>query len=210
MATIKKTKTAKKKVMKKKVNASVSAKKKAWGKTGAASVRSSEKTAKKPKLAKPAAAKKAAAKKVAAKKIEVPAKKVAEKKAGGEKDRLQELRKTLIKKREAIIKEAKEEIAKYISGESRQLVDTALDEGDWAVVDISEDMNLSRLSAHRKTLHDIDESLRKISEGSYGICEECGEEISEKRLSVLPTATLCLSCQENKEQREAIEKEEVI
>ena len=69
-----------------------------------------------------------------------------------------------------------------MSGDNNQLVDTALDEGDWAVVDISEDLNLKRLWAHRKALHDIDESLRKIKEGTYGICEECGEEISEKRL----------------------------
>jgi DnaK suppressor protein len=122
--------------------------------------------------------------------------------------RLQELRKSLISKKETIVREAKEEIAKYISGENRQLVETALDEGDWAVVDISEDINLMRLAAHRKAMHDIDESLRKISEGSYGICEECGEEIGEKRLNVLPTATLCVNCQGDKERLEAIERAE--
>lgn len=120
---------------------------------------------------------------------------------------LGDIKRALISKREAIVKEAKDEIAKYVSGENRQLVDTALDEGDWAVVDISEDINLRRLAAHRRALHDIDESLRKIREGSYGVCEECGEEIGEKRLHVLPTATLCVICQGNKELLEAIEKE---
>ncbi len=129
-------------------------------------------------------------------------------KTKGEGDRLQELRKLLIGKKEAIVREAKNEIAKYISGENRQLVETALDEGDWAVVDISEDINLRMLAAHRRSLHDIDESLRKIKEGSYGICEECGEEIAQKRLQVLPTATLCVTCQGLKERLEAIEKEE--
>ncbi len=122
--------------------------------------------------------------------------------------RLLELKKNLLMQREAIVREAKAEIAKYMSGENRQLVDTALDEGDWAVVDISEDINLMRLGAHRKALHGIDESLRKIREGTYGICEECGEEISQKRLKVLPTATLCVSCQGSKEQLEAIERQE--
>jgi DnaK suppressor protein len=65
-----------------------------------------------------------------------------------------------------------------------------------------------RLATHRKSLHDIDEALRKLREGSYGICEECGEEIGAKRLSIIPTATLCVNCQGNKEQLEAIEKEE--
>ncbi len=197
-------------VSKKKAGPSVTAKKKSGQKTGAGPAKPSVKAEKRTKTARSAAAKRATGKKTPAKRVAVSARKGPEKKGATVEDRLQEIRKSLIKRREAIIREAKEEIAKYVSGEARQLVDTALDDGDWAVVDVSEDLNLSRLTAQRKTLHDIDESLRKIDEGTYGICEECGEEISEKRLSVLPTATLCLSCQENKEQREAFEKEETL
>lgn len=163
-----------------------------------------ETSAQKPKKIekkKPAASGKPAGKPAVKKKTAAP--------AAAKDNRLWELKKTLIQRRETIVREAKEEIAKYVSGENRQLVDTALDEGDLAVIDISEDLNLRRLAAHRKTLHDIDEALRKIKEGTYGICEECGEEISEKRLRVLPTATLCITCQENKERLEAIEKEEI-
>ena len=167
-----------------------------------------------PATKKPVAAKKAVKAKTVAK-VKVtrsangkPARKSMEK-ADLKKDRLKTLRESLIKKKDAIVTEAKNEIAKYVSGEHRQLVDTALDDGDWAVVDISEDLNLLRLSTHRKTLIEIDEALRKIAEGTYGICEECGEEISEKRLSVIPAATLCVNCKENKERLEAIEKEEI-
>lgn len=123
-------------------------------------------------------------------------------------NRLTDLKKSLIRKKEHILKEAKVEIAKYISGDNKQLVDTANDDGDWAQVDISEDISLQRLSAHRKLMYNIDEAIRKIADGTYGVCEECGEEISEKRLLVLPTATLCVDCQENKEQLEALESEE--
>jgi len=129
-------------------------------------------------------------------------------KAETSRDRLLDLRKSLIRKKENILKEAKDEIAKYISGENKQLVDTANDDGDWAQVDISEDLSLQRLSTHRKLMYNIDEAIRKIAEGTYGICEECGEEISEKRLLVLPTATLCIDCQEHKEQFEALESED--
>jgi len=147
-----------------------------------------------------------------------PAKKVAELKrpAGPKEDaaglrsaanvRLRDLKGMLISKRNTILKEAKEEIAKYMSGDTRQLVDTAIDEGDWAVVDISEDLSLRRLDSHRQLLRDIDECLRKIQEGTYGICEECGEEISQKRLNVLPTATLCIDCKENNEKMAALEQ----
>jgi len=163
---------------------------------------------------KPVTAKKAENKTPSAKKT-VAMKKAAGKAAGGKKpqpkaktsqDRLVDLRKSLLKKKDDILKEVKEEISKYISGENKQLVDTALDDGDWAVVDISEDINLQRLSAHRKLMYAIDEAIRKIVEGTYGICEDCGEQISEKRLLVLPTATLCVDCQEYKEQFEVFER----
>ncbi len=118
------------------------------------------------------------------------------------------LRKYLIQKREQIVKEAKAEISKYIKGESRQLVDTALDDGDWSVVDLTEDISLRQLAIHKETLNKIDEALRKLNEGTYGKCEECGEEISAKRLEVMPFAIYCRDCQEKREQLEAVEREE--
>jgi DnaK suppressor protein len=105
-----------------------------------------------------------------------------------EEERKNALRKLLINRREEIIKEAKSEISKYIKGETRQLVDTALDDGDWSVIDLSEDISLKQLSTHRENLLKIDEALRKLDEGTYGICEDCGGEISEERLQVIPLA----------------------
>jgi DnaK suppressor protein len=116
------------------------------------------------------------------------------------------LRKTLIAKRAAIMQEAKTEISKYIKGETRQLVDTALDDGDWSVVDLSEDISLRQLSAHRENLQKIDEAIRKLEEGTYGICEDCGEEISEQRLKILPFAIYCIDCQENRELMEEMDR----
>ena len=191
---VKKTKTSK--------NPGASAKKTTVGKKGPA--------AKKSLKRKPGTAKKTVSARTApGKKITLTKKKV-KKMPEKKRDRLLEVKKALLTRREAIVKEAKEEIAKYMSGENRQLVDTALDEGDWAVVDISEDISLMRLGAHRKALLDIDEVLRKIREGSYGICEECGEAISEKRLKVIPTASLCINCQGTKEQLEAVERQEEV
>jgi DnaK suppressor protein len=118
------------------------------------------------------------------------------------------LRKSLIQKREEIVREVKNEISKYIKGETRQLVDTALDDGDWSVVDLSEDISFKHMSTHRENLLKIDEALRKLSEGTYGICEECGEEISKARLKILPFAIYCTDCQERKEQLEQIARRE--
>jgi DnaK suppressor protein len=40
----------------------------------------------------------------------------------------------------------------------------------------------------------IREALRRIAQGSYGVCVQCGEPIDPKRLAALPTATRCISC----------------
>lgn len=117
------------------------------------------------------------------------------------------LRNSLVRKREEFVKEAKSEISKYIRGETRQLVDTALDNGDWSVVDLSEDISLRQLSIHRETLLKIDEALRKIDEGTYGKCEDCDEDISVERLKVLPFAIYCVDCQEKREQIQVLERE---
>ncbi|OGO05431.1 MAG: hypothetical protein A2Y73_06335 [Chloroflexi bacterium RBG_13_56_8] len=51
-------------------------------------------------------------------------------------------------------------------------------------------------------LADAEEALKRMDEGSYGICRRCGQAIDMARLRVLPTAALCLSCQEIVESRE--------
>ncbi|MDI6889344.1 MAG: TraR/DksA family transcriptional regulator [Thermodesulfovibrionales bacterium] len=86
-------------------------------------------------------------------------------------------------------------------------MDTALDNGDWSIVGLSQDVSLKQLSTHRETLLKIDEALRKLDEGTYGKCEDCGEDISEERLKVLPFATYCRDCQEKREQLEEVERE---
>ncbi len=121
-----------------------------------------------------------------------------------------ENRKALLRKRREILREAKDQIADSISGDIRQSVDTALDEGDFAEINIREDINLRRLSIYRDVLVEIDEALRKIDEGSYGICEECGNEIGRTRLAVMPGARYCIDCQEAKERIEKIEHQNAV
>jgi DnaK suppressor protein len=125
-----------------------------------------------------------------------------------EKTRKERLRKLLVDKRESLVKEAKTEIKKHITGEKRQLVESVLDDGDLSVMDLSEDISLKQLSTHRETLIKIDTALRKLNEGSYGLCEECGDEISEQRLKIMPFAIFCRDCQEARELREKFEREE--
>ncbi|MCX7919585.1 MAG: TraR/DksA family transcriptional regulator [bacterium] len=52
---------------------------------------------------------------------------------------------------------------------------------------------------NEEALDRIDEALRLIEEGTFGICQECKKPISKERLAVVPFARYCVSCQEKKE-----------
>jgi len=54
-------------------------------------------------------------------------------------------------------------------------------------------------SIEKQKLINIDIALKKIEEGTYGICTECGDLIDEKRLMVKPFAIYCIKCREEKE-----------
>jgi DnaK suppressor protein len=122
-------------------------------------------------------------------------------------DALGEIRKVLVEQRQIILKEAKSEITNFVKGDDRQLVEAALDDGDWSVIDLSESLILQKLQQHKIKLHKIDESIRKIADGTYGACEECGQKISPARLKVLPYAVYCVECKERLEKIEKAERE---
>jgi len=118
------------------------------------------------------------------------------------------LRKILNNKRKELLKETQDEIARYVKGDNRQEIETALDDGDWSVIDIAEDINLRKLGVNRETLQKIEISLHKIDDGTYGVCDDCGEDISPERLRVMPFAIRCRDCQEDYEEQQAAEAEE--
>jgi DnaK suppressor protein len=55
--------------------------------------------------------------------------------------------------------------------------------------------NLALRSNARDLLAQVEAALRRLEEGTYGICARCGREISTERLEALPSATLCITCQ---------------
>lgn len=72
-------------------------------------------------------------------------------------------------------------------------VDVDIEEGDPDVVE--REKSLALLSALEARLASIEDALKAIERGDYGICERCGKEIPEERLEVKPEATLCITCQ---------------
>jgi len=64
-------------------------------------------------------------------------------------------------------------------------------------------MDFALMEMESETLRKIDDALLRLDEGTYGVCSECDESISEMRLKALPFASLCRDCQEQAEESEA-------
>jgi DnaK suppressor protein len=73
------------------------------------------------------------------------------------------------------------------------------DPNDRATQESEFGLELRTRDRERKLLRKIDSALARIDEGSYGFCDETGEEIGLKRLEARPVATLCLEAQERRE-----------
>lgn len=116
-------------------------------------------------------------------------------------ERTRLLRQTLNAMKDRILAEARADIADHLDGDSRQEMETALDAGDWSVFGANEDLKFSKLRASQETLMKIDESLLKIKEGTYGVCDDCDEAINPARLKILPFAIRCRDCQEDFEEK---------
>ncbi|HET6421221.1 MAG TPA: TraR/DksA family transcriptional regulator [Geobacteraceae bacterium] len=73
------------------------------------------------------------------------------------------------------------------------------DTGDMGMMDLLADTGLAVSGILREKLSRMEEAVRKLEEGSYGICEDCGEDIPVDRLRVEPFAICCVKCQEKRE-----------
>jgi DnaK suppressor protein len=69
------------------------------------------------------------------------------------------------------------------------------DAGDRGLIDLLEDTGLALADIRQGDLIQMEEAERKLREGSYGFCEECGAEIDEGRLALIPFANYCVDCQ---------------
>ena len=101
--------------------------------------------------------------------------------------------------RKALEKKAEEVRASMSAQKAAQVVarlDCPSDEGDLSQQHHEEWIFLNRNTIDIKLLREVMNALRRIDEGTYGVCPECDEPISAKRLDALPWARFCVTCQE--------------
>ncbi len=141
--------------------------------------------------------------------IEVPVRPKETAKEREARERRQEvLHKMLIGKRQEIIKEIEESLGQSLTEDQQRRLESARDVGDQALMDLERELGISLMEMRNRRRQSIDEALTRLHEGTYGICAECGIEISEKRLQAVPFAKLCVECQSRAELLEKIEREE--
>ncbi len=99
-------------------------------------------------------------------------------------------KKILLKEREQIVGEVKQ----IVESSKEMGQDGIQDIGDEAANIYNKQILLSLNENERLRLKEVDESLDRIENGTYGICEECGGPISLKRLEVRPVAKYCVPC----------------
>jgi DnaK suppressor protein len=75
------------------------------------------------------------------------------------------------------------------------------DQADVGSTTLERDHEMSLANNARDMLDQIERALSRIDDGTYGVCESCGNAIGKGRLQAFPRATLCVSCKEREERR---------
>ncbi len=121
------------------------------------------------------------------------------------KKELTEFKKLLLKKKEEINAEIKhisddtlnksqKDASGDISGYTYHMADVATDNYD-------REFSLGLASKDRKSLYELEDAMKRIEEGTFGVCLDCKALIAKTRLKVVPQARLCIKCQEKREKK---------
>ncbi len=111
---------------------------------------------------------------------------------------LKEIEEQLRERRAFLLNKLERKREEYIEMKENETV------GDMADIasDLMEKDLLYGLSiSEKQELEDINNALKKIADGTYGICEMCGKEISIERLKVKPFAKYCVECREKMDKK---------
>ncbi len=109
------------------------------------------------------------------------------------------LKKLLLDKKRKMWVELRDELFRKLGKEYNAQFDNPRDIEEMALIDMIEDTGMAVADIRRDELEKMDEALRKLEDGTYGICSECGGEIEEARLKVMPFATFCVKCKSDRE-----------
>ncbi len=115
-------------------------------------------------------------------------------------DKREHFRSMLLEEMRALLEEAEKTVSEMTSDTTN-----FPDPTDRATQESDRTFELRIRDRERKLLNKIREALERIDNGTFGICEMCGEEIGEARLKVRPVTTLCIDCKIEQEKKEKLQ-----
>ena len=113
-------------------------------------------------------------------------------------EQIEELKNLLLQRREEVI----QRIQHFVEGDTLKVSSDVGDEVDIADLEMEREKLLRLRERETRYLRKVEYALRKIEEGTYGICENCGEPIGYERLKARPVAIYCIRCKEMLEAQE--------
>lgn len=105
------------------------------------------------------------------------------------------------KKREDSLNEDKIGLGASIKDDTSELSSYDNHPGDLGTETFEAEKNFSFRNNDKYIINKINDAIKKINDGSYGICEYCNKEIDENRLDAIPCAKFCIKCEESIGQR---------
>lgn len=114
-------------------------------------------------------------------------------------ERMEYFRQVLLEEMRSLLGEAGKTVSEMTADN-----DNFPDPTDRATKESDRNFELRIRDRERKLINKIREALDRIDKGEFGICEMCGEDISEGRLKARPVTTLCIDCKIEEERKEKI------
>ena len=107
---------------------------------------------------------------------------------------------------ELVVEEVRDALENSENQQYVELLDRVpADIGDQSVADELADLNLALIDRHVQEMRDIEATRARFTDGRFGVCVDCGQEIGFQRLLAYPTAKRCIACQQRREKTYAHE-----
>jgi DnaK suppressor protein len=136
--------------------------------------------------------------KASAKEGTVKQEKTEKTKLSAREEHIQKIKLNLLKQRESLLNEA-ESALNELPGQT-----LFPDLGDQATAETDRNFMLRLRGREQRLLKKIDEAIERIDNGTFGICDDCGNEIAIKRLEARPVTTMCIECKTLQEEEEKL------
>lgn len=114
------------------------------------------------------------------------------------KKELKKFQELLVDKRKAVLERARQMLSEGMTLDTNDLPD----EMDLASSEYIQSFEFRLRGREKSLLSKLDLALKKIDDGTFGICEVCEEPIGKKRLEARPETSLCIKCKEDQEREE--------